>query len=234
MNEGIRTIALHRGITRLCHFTPSRNLVHIVTDTVGVLAASHLTSTERAVFNPTDLERMDGYKDHICCSIQYPNAWYFKKARAKDRLFRDWVVLFIEPRHLWMPGTKFCPRNASAGGGSEVREGQAAFDALYAPSVQGAYRKTFERQLHRPPFLTTDEQAEVLIRDRVERQDILGIAVADDSQAKREIARLRTLNERVPQVVVALDFFDPYQQSAAFKAGKVPKEHVYFSGDDDG
>jgi hypothetical protein len=143
-------------------------------------------------------------------------------------------VLLVEPRHLWLPGTKFCPRNASAGGGRDVREGKEAFEALFAPSVRGAYGKTFERQLHRPPFLTTDEQAEVLIRDRVERQDILGIAVRDESQAKREITRLRMLNERVPQVTIAPDFFAPNSQSAAFQVGRLPKEHLYFAGDENG
>ncbi len=234
MNEGIRTSVLRRGIIRLCHFTPSRNLVHIVTDPQGVLATKHLTSEERAVFNPTDRERLDGHKGHICCSIQYPNAWYFEKARAKDRLFKDWVVLFIAPHHLWMPDTKFCPRNAAAGGGYWVREGADAFEALFAPSVSGAYGKSRKRQSHRPGLLPTDEQAEVLIPDQVAPEDILGIAVAGEVQAKREIVRFKMLNERVPPVTVAEDFFKPYRQSARFKSGELPKEHVYYCGDDDG
>ena len=234
MNEGIRTSALRRGITRLCHFTPSRNLVHIVTDPHGVLATAHLTSDEKAVFNPTDRQRFDSHEDHVCCSIQYPNAWYFKKARAKERLFNDWVVLFIGPHHLWMPGTKFCPRNAAAGRGYGVREGEDAFDSLFAPSVPGAYERVFKRQPNRPAFLTTDEQAEVLIPDRVARQDILGFGVADEPQAKREIARLQMLNERVPPVTIARGFFNQHRQSAAFKSGELPKEHIYYGGDDNG
>ncbi len=234
MNEGIRTNASRRGITRLCHFTPSRKLLHIATDPHGVLATAHLKSDEKAVFNPTDRKRLDGHEDHVCCSIQYPNAWYFKKARAKDRLFSDWVVLFIAPRHLWMPGTKFCPRNAAAGRGYGVRGGEEAFDSLFAPSVPGAGGRTFKRQPHRPAFLTTDEQAEVLIPDQVARQDILGFAVVDEAQAKREIARLRMLNERVSPVTIAQDFFNRHRQSAAFKSGELPKEHIYYGGDDDG
>ncbi|NJL29278.1 MAG: DUF4433 domain-containing protein [Thermoanaerobaculia bacterium] len=233
MSEMIRMIALQRGMTRLCHFTPSRNFAHIAGDPRGLLSTSRLKTDERAVFNPTDLERLDGYKDHICCSIQYPNAWYFKKARAKERLFTDWVVLFIASHHFWMSGTKFCPRNAAAGGGRGVQEGADAFEALFAPSVLGAGGRIFERQAHRPAFLPTDEQAEVLIQDRVAREDILGIAVIDEAQAKREIARLETLGERVPSVIIAPDFFDPHRQSAAFRAGKLPEEQVYYHGDHD-
>ena len=85
----VRADAMQRGITRLCHFTPSRNLSHIAEDRTGILSAKHLLEAEKTIFNPTDLERLDGYPDHVCCSIQYPNAWYFKKARSRERLFQD-------------------------------------------------------------------------------------------------------------------------------------------------
>ncbi len=117
---------------------------------------------------------------------------------------------------------------------NEVREGEDAFDSLFAPSVSGARGAIFMRQPHRPTFLTTDEQAEVLIPDRVARQDILGFAVVDKAQAKREITRLKTLNERVPPVTIAPVFFDRRRQSAAFKSGELPKEEIYYGGDDDG
>ena len=112
--NGIRERARRRGITRLCHFTPSRNLAHIASDSNGLLASRHLQDDEAAIFNPTDKVRLDGYPGHVCCSIQYPNAWYFRKARDNERLFPDWVVLLIDVRYLWQAGTKFCPRNAAA------------------------------------------------------------------------------------------------------------------------
>ena len=113
----IRKEAERRGITRLCHFTPSRNLGHIVEDPTGILASQYLQEDEKAVFNPTDSERLDGLPKHVCCSIQYPNAWYFRTARSQERLFRDWVVVFIRAHYLWRTGTKFCPRNAAASHG---------------------------------------------------------------------------------------------------------------------
>ena len=234
MNDDIHTSVVRRGISRLCHFTPSRNLVHIVTDPQGVLATAHLGADERLVLNRTDRERIDGHIDHVCCSIQYPNAWYFRRARGKERLFLDWVVLFVSPRHLWLPGAKFCPRNAAAHGGSAVREGEDAFEDLFKSSVVGAAGRTFTRSVSQPPFLTTDEQAEVLVPDRINRQDILGIAVSDETQAKNEIFRIQTLRESVPPIFIAPEFFDPRQLSQQLRSGKLPKEQPYYAGDPNG
>ena len=174
--DPIRMSVHRRGITRLCHFTPSRNLAHIANDPRGVLATRHLKADEQTLFNPTDIERLDGYPDHVCCSIQYPNAWYFKRARDNEILFRDWVVLLIGPHYLWRIGTKFCPRNAAADRGRLISEGVEAFDALFADVVEGA--RSYRRGPNHPGCLPTDEQAEVLIPDRIRRGDMQGVVVA--------------------------------------------------------
>lgn len=230
MNSAIRASAQKRGITRLCHFTPSRNLLHIASDPSGLLASAHLKADEKAVFNATDRDRLDGFPDHVCCSIQYPNAWYFRKARDNEQLFADWVVLLIEPHHLWAPGTKFCPRNAAANYGRGVSEGERAFESMFAPSVIGAHGKTYTRLRTHPAWLPTDEQAEVLIPDRVAREDILGVAVADESQAKREHARLTQLLAEAPQIVIAPDFFQPYRLSPQLRSGRTPAETLFEPG----
>ena len=218
----IRTKAAERGISRLCHFTPSRNLGHIASDPRGLLASRHLKADEKAVFNPTDSERLDGHTNHLCCSIQYPNAWYFRTARGKETLFRDWVVVFIKSHYLWRAGAKFCPRNAAAGYGRSVREGATAFDALFAQSVVG--NRTYERGPDHPAFLPTDEQAEVLIPDAVEQEDVIGIAVRDQAQAKREIAALKILGRKSPRIFVVPVFYSPGSLSSLLRAGSTPAE----------
>ena len=223
--NGIRARATRRGITRLCHFTPSRNLVHIASDPRGILASRHLQDDETTIFNPTDKARLDGYPDHVCCSIQYPNAWYFKTARENERLFPDWVVLLIDARYLWQAGTKFCPRNAAAEHGQRVRGGIAAFDALFADEVEG-YR-TYHRGSHRPDFLPTDEQAEVLILDRIGRGDVNGVVVRDDDQAAREASRLELAGLTVPRIVIIPEFFKPYALSRNLLSGRIPSEREY-------
>ena len=227
----IRARASERGITRLCHFTPSRNLSHIAADRAGVLSAVHLETDERRVFNPTDRERFDGFPDHVSCSIQYPNAWYFRNARRRERLFPDWVVLLIRPHYLWTRGTKFCPRNAAAGAGEDVAEGLGAFESVYAPRVRGAGGTTFWRSSTHPSWLPTDEQAEVLIPDLVEHDDLLSVVVADEAQGRLEVRRLAGLGVEAPPISIAPDFFDPRALSTKLRNGRVPTELVLRRGE---
>lgn len=232
MNNAIQDAAMQRNITRLCHFTPSRNLIHIVTDPQGVLASKHLHENEKAVFNPTDVRRLDGFPDHVCCSVEYPNAWYFQEARKRDPLFKDWVVLFLKPHHLWASGTRFCPRNAAANLGRNAQEGIDAFNAMFAHSVVGAKGKTYSRTSRHPAFLPTDEQAEVLIPDRVAREDLIGIGVLGEDQAKREVARLEILNVQIPHVAIVPDFFNAQRLSQKLRYGVKPTEVNYQGGQD--
>ena len=217
-----------RGITRLCHITPSRNLAHIIQGHLGILASKHLMSDDRTVFNPSDMERIDGYGDHVCCSIQYPNAWFFRQARERERLFRDWVVVLIHPRYLWRSGTKFCVRNAAARGGSLVDVGWRAFEAMFADVVEGSVAR--KRNDHHPSSLPTDEQAEVLVPDRVELADVLGIAVYDGAQAGSENARLEILGVAVPPILIVPEFYDPGRLSTLLRGGRYPLERDYQTG----
>ncbi len=229
MIEAIRSEADERGITRLCHFTPSRNLAQIATGKTGILATKNLERDERSVYTPTDLERLDGFTSHICCSIEYPNAWYFDQARAKEPLFRDWVVLLIAPHYLWEPGTLFCPRNASAGQGRYVGSGEEAFRSLYAESTSGAGDRTFVRSSRHLRCCPTDEQAEVLVPDQIALRAVLAVAVASEQQAKNERARFRLMgvDERAFKFVIATAFFDKYRLSACIRTGSRPTEEPW-------
>lgn len=234
MNEKIKAEVQRRGITRLCHFTPSRNLGQILSGTFGVLATKNLEKDERHIFAPTDLQRLDQHKDHISCSIEYPNAWYFDKARAKEILFRDWVILFIDRKYLWKDGTRFCPRNAAASFGREVRIGHLAFEGLFAPKVAGAHSKNYTRTALTPDYCVTDEQAEVLIPDMIALEDILGLAAHSVEQAKNEIVRLLYLQipearVRELRVVVAPDLYDKNKLSSILKLGQRPEEKPFDS-----
>ena len=226
--NGIRERANRRGITRLCHFTPSRNLAHIASDPRGLLASRHLQDDETVIFNPTDKARLDGHPSHVCCSIQYPNAWYFRRARENERLFPDWVVLLIDARYLWQAGTKFCPRNAAAGHGRLVQEGVTAFESLFAGVVEGF--DVYRRGPQHPDFLPTDEQAEVLIPDRISRQDVKGVVVRDDDQAAREASRLKLQDLPIPRMMIVPEFFEPRVLSLELRSGRTPSEREYNVG----
>ena len=218
-----------RGITRLCHFTPSRNLAHILTGGTGILSTRNLQINERSVFTPTDLKRLDQHEGYICCSIQYPNAWYLTKALADEKLFKDWVVLLIEPKYLWQPGTRFCPRNAASDKGRNIVEGLDGFLSLFASEVQGAYGKTFSRLPRRLPACPTDDQAEVLVPDLIELTDILAIAVQTEEQAQNELARLKYVGVPVEKLrfIIAPKFFDKQSLSASIRTGVLIEETNY-------
>ncbi|WFT88406.1 DarT ssDNA thymidine ADP-ribosyltransferase family protein [Rhizobium leguminosarum] len=229
MNEAISEALKARRITRLCHFTPSRNLQHIAAGRIGVLSTASLQGEERAAFNQTDLERLDGRTTHICCSIEFPNAWYFDKARSKEKLFPDWVVLLISPQYLTQDGTLFCPRNAAAQYGRHIVEGFDGFNSVFAPTVTGTGNvKRSRNQLHRSSC-PTDEQAEVLIYDRVLLSDLIGVAVASEEQARTERARLRVNGVDPDQFrfVIAPQMFDKYALSKVIRDGHGADEELY-------
>jgi hypothetical protein len=217
----------------LCHFTPSRNLGHILIDPHGILATKYLKIDDRAVLNSTDLKRLDGHPDHVCCSIQYPNAWYFRKARNDERLFLDWVVVFIKPHYLCVAGTKFCPMNAAASLGRYLREGEQGFDDLFAESTRDTQGRTYNRGATHPTYLPSNEQAEVLVPDRIVKEDLLGIAVADEAQAKRELAALRILDIAPPRIWIVPAFYQPRWLSTTLRAGREPKETEFNGGEHD-
>lgn len=218
-----------RGITRLCHFTPSRNLAHIASGASGILSTQSLKDDERSVFTATDLSRFDNHEGHICCNIEYPNAWYFDKARSAEVLFKDWVVLLINPKFLWLNGTKFCPRNAAANYGREIKEGADAYRALFKDSVQGTGGNKFNRNSNHLMCCPTDEQAEVLIPDRIPLEDILGIVAYSEDQVKNELSRFGQLgiSEGRFKFIIAPTMFQKRALSICIRSGVRPAEKLW-------
>lgn len=225
--EAIRADAERRGITRLCHFTPLRNLVHIVTGS-GLLSVAQLQATERACFEAQDIERLDGFPDHISCSIEYPNAWYLKKkqtpTRPRVRLFPTWVCLMIEPHHLWREETLYCERNAASGYGAYVGEDLAAYEEMFAARVVGA-GGTYVRRGHQDAC-PTDAQAEVMIPRHIPLADVQAIAASDAGVAGDTYALLDQLGaptEQLP-ILIAPDLFNPYRLASLIPKGQRPVE----------
>ena len=229
MNDDVQREAEQRGVTRLCHLTPVRNLVHIATGD-GLRSAAQLSESERQVLNQQDLARLDQHPDHISCSIEFPNAWYLRQrrraARGTDLLFPDWVCVCIEPHHLWRDDTLFCPRNAAAVGGRLVGSGIETFQSLYAEQVEGAGGQTFARSANRDPACPTDEQAEVLVSRRIPLDDVQQIVVVDESQAKRTFVGLEQLGVPADRFAYGIcpTLFAPYQLSGLLKRGERPSE----------
>ncbi|MBN2642089.1 MAG: DUF4433 domain-containing protein [Victivallales bacterium] len=220
-----------RCITRLCHFTQSRNLAHIFDDPFGLCSTRTLQSHDMP-HNPTDPDRYDDRDDLICCSIEYPNTYYFVKVREHDHLFKDWVVLLIEPSYLWHSETCFCPCNAARSHGGYIQTGIQGFRSLYAATSPGI---SFSRPVGHLPAAPTDIQAEVLLKDPIPLESITGIAVQSEEQAQREICRLNLQGILINKpIYIAPDLFKRTTLSGLIQRGVRAIETLYISGDHHG
>lgn len=227
MTETIADRIAARGISRVCHFTPARSLSHILADKSGIRPTRELSDEERKLYNPTDLLRLDGHTDHVCCSVEYPNGWYMDRARAAELLFRRWVVLFLNPSVLSIPGTLFAPRNAAASAVA-LRQGTDGFEAMFAASIRGAYGKVFKRGAGHLACSPTDDQAEVLVPRRIPVEDIIGIGVESVEQGVEERLSLEYcgIDASGLTFIVAPSLFNKQAISSAIRRGIRPDEAV--------
>ena len=233
MKRKIRKQVLKRKITRLCHFTPSRNLRRILKCPQGLLSTDQLRRLNKK-FIPTDIKRLDGHTDHVCCSVQYPNSWYLRQVAERQDSIVDWVVLLLCPSYLWQDGTKFCDKNAAAGSGRRVRPGRKGFSALFADEVAATSGAEFYTRGSKPSCVPTNDQAQVLIPDHVDRDAITGLVFSSITQATRELTRLKKRKLPTPRTLIAPTLFCPRELSRMLRSGQLPKETVYDHEDTDG
>lgn len=217
-----------RGITRLCHFTQSRNMAHIFDDPYGLYSTRTLKANDMP-HNPTDPDRYDKRDDLVCCSIEYPNTYYFKKVRDHDRLFRDWVVLYIDPGYMWHPDTCFCPCNAAKECGRYIQSGLQGVLSLFTLTSPGI---RFRRKSSHLPSAPTDIQAEVLVSDPIPLESIIGIAVQSNEQAQREICRLDLQGIAFKKsIYIVPEFYNRATLSRLIQGGRRATEILYTDGD---
>jgi hypothetical protein len=213
-----------RGITRLCHFMQSRKLSHVLTQTQALLPTQQLRDRHPDVLDVTDEERYDGHLNHVCCSIQYPNSWYFRKIHDRDPLFTDWVIVYLNPALVWERETLFSPRNAAAQGGALLQPGWQGWQALFASQVTGAYGQTRTRTARMLNCCPTDDQAEVLAPDAIPQHYITAVVVKTAQQAHKEQTRLAVLGVQPSfSWIVAPALFTP-DWSDLVRQGQRPDE----------
>lgn len=209
-------------VTRLCHFTKFQKLCHILEFEQGILASKAIRFDTK---NVIDDERYDGETDHVCCSIQYPNSWYLKKAKERDQdmIFRDWIVLYIDPSILMYRDAKFCPCNASKGNGAYINSDMSQLESIFDRS-----QRTFKysRSPKMPICCPTDGQAEILIKDNIPRSMIFGIGVSNKEMAERTTAMLKTTKQTKIKIYICEDIFTN-AWSNMVRDGRFPIETEY-------
>jgi len=214
---------IERKITRLCHITRSQKALHILTSEDGIQAVDFL---DKSIYDANDDLRLDGRTDFVNCSIQYPNHWYWNKVKDKDPLFRNWVILLINPEIILLDTTEFCAFNAAAGKGAYIKKGYGAFKELFNNSVRGR-----NRTANMLSCCPTDDQAEVLVYKNISRKDIIGVVVKDEDQAESEsIKWFYNLNVPKLDIIIAPDLFNG-QWSNKVRQGTRPLEYKYQGGE---
>lgn len=184
----VSDIIFDLGLTRVVHFTPAKNLHHIVAD--GQITSNKvLAEVAPEYFDPTDPYRFDNHPDMTCVTFTYPNPFYFEKARAgmSFKSFPDWVCLHIKPEVLTRDGTLFSHCNAALGGGAYLVAGPDGLLACFATQTP-----KYARGTHHTPQAATDLQAEALVPGPIPLSDIIAIVTPTAEAAQNAYARLRT------------------------------------------
>lgn len=178
----IRAFVQLRGIQRVLHLTRIENLPGII-EAQGILSRQSLDGWDTARrFKRFDMDRLDGRRAHVNCSISYYNMQMFYGLVHKERI--PIALCVIKPDCLWHPDTLFSPINAATNAGARVRSGLAGLQSLFAERVID--KKGAQTREMKPSELPTCIQAEVLVYDRVPLNDIMEILV-QDSLGKQKV-----------------------------------------------
>lgn len=223
-----------RGITRLCHFTKSKNLSYIFSDDENINGILASNCIEKEFKDPNDLVRYDKRTDHINCSIQYPNFTFLQVCRKQEKLFKDMVILCIKPEVIMRKNTLFCKVNAATNNGEYIKAGIELFRELFQQHVVAFNSKSkvkeFSREIFLPDNCTTDNQAEVMIYKKIPKELIQGIIVRSDFQARQELARLELNNINCDNIKIYVlpEMFDVHTLDKLNEGIdiKMPKEFV--------
>lgn len=214
---------IKRGVTRLCHFTKIKSLVHIVASSLGILATQFIQSD---IKKQNDNQRIDGALDYVCCSIEYPNTWYWSKLRQRDEdaVFKEWAILCIDTEIIKYRKIKFCPCNAAYQGGRFITQNFSQFDELFAENTIVGQKKYY-RSPEMLPCCPTDGQAEILIKHDIPLRFIRAIIVGNESAADQINAVLKICKCKI-DIYIAPDVCNT-NWSNLIRIGKRPIETKY-------
>jgi hypothetical protein len=206
-DQGVSEKISELGVSRLVHFTPSRNLPQILGD--GALrGVSDLDTATFAGHARNDSVRADGHPDKLSMSFEYPNVYYLRLARGRTSGFQDWACLVLNPRVAAIRGALFSPINAASWDAS-LRPGAEGMSALWEDDIPSSRRLIRRSPDHRPAS-PTDLQAEVMIPGPIPLSEVIGIVVPRVEDAHLEQERLRYLRRDPEQLdwIVSAEMFE--------------------------
>jgi hypothetical protein len=180
-----------RGIEYLIHFTPTINLLSIFEQ--GKLLS-------RALLEKFDIDQTDIFdyveftdeirfddKNFINLSIQHPNSFLFNRFREKTKndIHINWCVLKIDKKYIYQMDTLYSVTNAAnsynkrnVGVTSDIEK----FRMLFNDSLQvvTSYNSKTILRSNLSDKYPTDEQAEVLVKNKIAVSDIIQVCFKDE------------------------------------------------------
>ncbi|WP_100074949.1 DarT ssDNA thymidine ADP-ribosyltransferase family protein [Chryseobacterium camelliae] len=194
-----------KGIDYLIHFTPTINLLSIY-EQEGLLSRSlleqfNIDNTDIFDYvNFTDDIRFDD-KRYINLSIQHPNSFLFN--RFQEKTLKDthiyWCVLKIDKKYIYNDETLFSVTNAansynkhSVGISGDINK----FRLLFQPSLKivTSYQTRIINRNGLDSKYPTDEQAEVLVKNKIRLTDILEVCFENENYLASGKAALNGYN----------------------------------------
>ncbi len=187
--EALKRCIQDRKIYSLIHFTRLENLEGILSH--GFLSIDDLSKKE-LLYMRNDVNRFDHRTDCTCFSIEFPNCYLFSNFRKRYCDSR-WVVLELDASLLLEHGGEkyFCQYNAASKNmigklrTRELNEVQA-FEAMFADKyivTKGEEDHVFlrEHSSNIKPYITSAEQAEILIKGNISSKYIRRVYFNDDN-----------------------------------------------------
>lgn len=169
--QAIQTHAAAVQVPYLLHFTRAVNLPSIMAHGLYPVGRAHEIGASPHI---NDQYRWDGHRNSTSVSIAFPNCqmlWKYKKENEGV----DWAILVMPSSILWTKNCAFCRHNAADGRISNQPlpnlMAPQAFVGMFDP-VDGLPSREEQRL---KSFDPTDVQAEVLVFDVIEPQQLVGV-----------------------------------------------------------
>lgn len=212
-----------RNVTRLCHFTKSINIPHILSDFNAILATDEIPEYYR---DTNDKRRLDGKKEYICCSIEYPNVYYLNEIKDNDKLFNEWVIICIDPAVVLENEVFFSKVNAATERGKYILPGLKGLKSIYDENIITSKRSR-QRSDKLPVACATDIQAEAMILGKIDKKYIKSFIFQNEEQAKKEYIRMDLLGiGKDIEIKICPDMFKK-ELGGKLNKGYIPKEIEY-------
>jgi len=167
-----------RSIEKLVHFSKVENIV-------GVILCGGIISREVRnklvgedskchFFAVRDVERLDEQLEGISCSIEHPNQYFFERKRSQPNSL--WCVLTLSPDLIYCKETLFYHYNAASNIARSLRGEQLKhFNTIFNEQVEDSYGRMLRRDPPKKMCYPTSFQAEILVKNFIPWEKILGI-----------------------------------------------------------